>query len=249
MSTSCLKIVASIEARMSSSRLPGKVLKPVLGKPILHYLVERLKAVPQIDEIVLATTVNEQDNILQRFAEEENISCYRGSEHNVMERVIKAVESTEGDLIVEITGDCPIIDHGLIDQAINTYLYNSVSYVSNAHVRTYPDGMDVQVFSLVDLKRSYTMTNNSLDFEHVSLHMRKNPALFTPLNIVAPSSLFLPQLGLTLDEIDDFVLISSIIKSLYPQNPLFSCQDIVNFLDANPQLIEINNHVARKGDT
>ena len=243
------KVVASIEARMTSSRLPGKVLMPVLEKPILFYLIERLKSVAKIDEIVLATTTNPQDDALEQFAKTNGIQCYRGSEDDVMLRVIEAVASVSGDTVVEITGDCPILDTEITSQVISLYEHSDVKYASNAHIRSYPDGMDVQVFSLDSLVESEKMTSNTLHREHVSLHMRENPKLFPQANLLAPPSLHHPQLGLTLDEIDDFKLIKLIIENLYPQSPLFSCQDIVEFLKKNPDLAKINNRVKRKGNT
>lgn len=242
------KVVASIEARMTSSRLPGKVLMPVLGKPILFYLVERLKAIEQIDEIVLATTTNHQDDCLEDFAISNDISCYRGSEEDVMMRVIEAVKSVNGHTIVEITGDCPLIDIEIASQIISIYEYNDVKYASNVNVRSYPDGMDVQVFSLDSLVQSESLTSRSLHREHVSLHIRENPLLFPQVNLLAPPSMYHPQLGLTLDEIDDYKLIQSIINDLYPSNPFFSCYDILKYLDNNPDLLEINNNVKRIGD-
>lgn len=111
-----MKIVATIEARMTSSRLPGKVLLPALGKPMLHHLVQRLRAAPSIDAIVLATTVNAADDPLVTFARKESIQVYRGSEEDVMARVIGAAEAGGADVIVEITGDCPIIDPDIVEQ-------------------------------------------------------------------------------------------------------------------------------------
>ena len=119
-----MKIVATIEARMTSSRLPGKVLMKVLGKPILYYLVERLKQVSLLDDIVLATTTNSDDDSLVKFANNEGIQSYRGSEDDVMGRVIGAAESVDADLIVEITGDCPIIYPSIVEQTIQTYINN-----------------------------------------------------------------------------------------------------------------------------
>ena len=243
------KVVASIEARMTSTRLPGKVLMPVLGKPILFYLVERLKSLAQVDEIVLATTINSQDDALEYFARSSNIQCYRGSEDDVMLRVIEAVQSVNGNTIVEITGDCPILDADVASQVISLYQYSNVKYASNAHIRSYPDGMDVQVFSLDSLAQSEKITSNSLHREHVSLHIRENPSLFPQANLLAPPSMHYPQLGLTLDEIDYFKLIKAIIENLYPINKLFGCQDILAFLTKNPDLEKLNEGVKRKGKT
>jgi spore coat polysaccharide biosynthesis protein SpsF len=244
-----MKIVATIEARMSSTRLPGKVMMPVLGKPILHYLVERLKSVPSIDEIVLATTINKTDDRLIEFAISENISYFRGSEDDVMLRVVEAADSVSADIVVEITGDCPIIDPQIVEQTVLMYKANNADYVSNGHIRSFPDGMDTQVFALDVLKKSLSMTNELLDHEHVTLHIRNNPQLFTKINFVAPPELDWPELGLTLDEQHDYNLLKIIIEHFSQENILFSCLDVVQFLKSRPNLVEINNNVHRKGDS
>lgn len=245
-----MKVVATVEARMTSSRLPGKVLLPVLGKPMLHYLIQRLRAVPSIQAIVIATTVNAADDVLARFATEEGVLVHRGSEDDVMGRVIGAGESAGADLIVEITGDCPIIDPDIVEQTIRMFLHNEgAAYVSNGHIRSYPDGMDTQVFRLETLKRSAAMTNAALDREHVTLHIRNHPELFPAVHVVAPPSLHWPKLGLTLDEPADYRLLGRIIEALAPTNPLFNCLDVVKLLRANPDWVAINSNVARKGDT
>ena len=241
------RIVATIEARMTSKRLPGKVLLPVLGKPILYYLVERLKAVDLIHNIVLATTHNPQDDILEKFALDNDIDCFRGSEDDVMARVLSAGEKAEADILVEITGDCPLIDIQITDQVIETYLNHEVDYVSNCHIRSYPDGMDVQVFSLKNLKISASMTQCPLDREHVTLHMRNNPHIFSRISLIAPKRIRKPKLGLTLDEIEDYRVINNIFEALYPNNKYFSCEDIMDFLDLHPQIPLINKDVQRKG--
>ena len=240
--------VATIEARMTSSRLPGKVLMEAGGKPLLAHLVNRLKAVTSIDKICLATTTNTSDDVLVDFALREEISVYRGSEHNVLSRVIGAAESVGADNIVEITGDCPIIDPEIVEQAIRIYHCNNSDYVSNAKVLSWPVGMDVQVFSLATLRRSQSMTSDPLDEEHVASHIRRHPEIFSHLNIVAPPSAHWPELGLTLDEHDDYVLIKKIIEYFGDGNHLFSCQEAINLLRAHPDWVGINHHVSRKGD-
>lgn len=243
------KIVATIEARMTSSRLPGKVLMPAMGKPMLEHLIERLRSVSAIDEIVIATTINNADQAIVDFAETLDISVYRGSEEDVMARVIGAAESVNADIIVEITGDCPILDPDIVEQMIRMYHCHDASYVSNVHIRSYPDGMDVQVFSLETLKRSSAITTDKLDREHVTLHIRNNPEIFSHVHLVAPTSLHQPELGLTLDESEDYKLLSKIIEKLGPIDPLFSCMDVLELLSSNPDWIKINQHVLRKGDT
>ena len=245
-----MRVVATIEARMSSSRLPGKVLMPVLGRPLLSRLIERLKSVSIIEKIVLATTINASDDILVKFAQDEEINIFRGSEFNVMERVIGAAQSVEADVVVEITGDCPIIDPDIVSQTIQMFLSNpKADYVSNAHIRSYPDGMDVQVFRLITLKNSAMLTSDPLDHEHVTLHIRNHPELYPALHLVAPPSLFWPELGLTLDEKSDYVLLDKIIRKLEPENPLFGCRDVIRLLIDNPEWVAINKGVVRKGDS
>jgi spore coat polysaccharide biosynthesis protein SpsF len=245
-----MKIVATIEARMRSSRLPGKVFLPAAGIPTLEHLVRRLRAVPSIDAIVLATTVNAADEPLVQLAEQLGIAVFRGDEDDVMQRVIDAAASVNADVVVEITGDCPIIDPEIIEQTIRMFLAHKADYVSNAHLRSYPDGMDTQVFRLETLKRSAAMTNDRLDREHVTLHIRNNPEIFTHVHLVAPTEILWPELGLTLDEHSDYELLKQIIEHFDANNnPLFSCLDAVRFLRLFPEYAEINKYVVRKGNT
>jgi spore coat polysaccharide biosynthesis protein SpsF len=243
-----MKIVATIEARMTSSRLPGKVLLDAAGKPMLQHLIDRLSAVPSVNSIVLATTTNAADDVLVDFASKHCVLVYRGSELDVMGRVIGAAQLARADVVVEITGDCPIIDPDIVEHTIQMYLHNDAVYVSNGHIRSYPDGMDTQVFGLDVLLQSAAMTNAPLDREHVTLHIRNNPALFPKLTLIAPPSLHWPELGLTLDEETDYQLLKKIIEKFAPQQPLFSCLEVVNLLRKNPDWVAINQAVIRKGD-
>jgi spore coat polysaccharide biosynthesis protein SpsF len=244
-----VKIVATIEARMASSRLPGKVLLPVRGRPLLHYLVARLRAVPSLDAIVLATTTSSSDDVLAAFAEREDIGCFRGSEEDVLARVIGAAESAAADVVVETTGDCPIIDPEIVEQTIRMFQAHTAAYVSNAHIRSYPDGMDTQVFSLESLRRSASMTDAPLDREHVTLYMRNHPEIFPQVHLVAPPQTHWPELGLTLDEQADYELIGCLIEHFGDQNPLFGCLDVVRLLRTKPDWIRVNQDVRRKGDS
>ena len=235
---------------MTSSRLPGKVLMPALGKSMLCRLINRLQSVSLVAEIVLATTINPADDVLVKFAHDNGIAVFRGSELDVMARVIGAAESVKADVVVEITGDCPIIDPDIVSQTIQMFLSNpKVDYVSNAHIRSFPDGMDVQVFRLETLKKSAALTNDPLDHEHVTLHIRNHPELFPVVHLVAPPSLYWPELGLTMDEPTDFVLLEKIINKLEPEKPLFSCLEVIQLLVNNPDWVAINKGVIRKGDS
>ena len=244
-----MKVVATIETRMTSSRLPGKVLMPVAGITMLGCLVRRLKVVKSIDCIVLATTVNKADDLLIDLAKELEIEAFRGDENDVMNRVIGAATSVGADIIVEITGDCPVIDPEIVEQTIQMFKANSADYVSNAHIRSYPDGMDTQVFRLDTLKRSAAMTDDLLDHEHVTLHIRNNPELFSQVHLVAPPEIYWPELGLTLDEYKDYEILKKIIEYFDETNPIFSCLDVVRLLKQNPEWVEINKAVVRKGDS
>ena len=243
-----MNIVSIIEARMNSKRLPGKVLLPAQKISMLEHLVERLKTIKIIDQIVVATTVNSKDDEIVELCQKKEINFFRGSEEDVMGRVICAAEKYFADLIVEITADCPLIDPNIVDQIISIFLANKVDYVSNAIVRSYPDGMDTQVFSLKTLKTSYEMVYSDLEKEHVTLHIRNNPNLFSHINVIAPKNIYYPELGLTLDEKDDYILIKNIIDNLYPKDNFFSCLDIINYLNENKILLEINKNVMRKNN-
>ncbi len=243
------KIYASIEARMTSSRLPGKVLLPVLGETMLSYLVARLRTVPSLDGIVLATTTNKTDDVLEAFAKEQKISCFRGSEDDVMSRVYGAGKSVGAEVIVEITGDCPVIDPQIIEQTIRLFKHNKCVYATNAHHRSYPDGMDTQVFFLETLGKSMSMTSDPLDHEHVTLHIRNHPEIFPTVHLIAPPELDWPSLGLTLDEPADYELLKKLIEHFGRHKPYFGCGDAIRFLKENPSLMEINKHILRKGDT
>ena len=204
---------------------------------------------PSLDGIVLATTTNVTDDPLESFAGQMGISCFRGSEEDVMSRVIGAATSVNADVVVEITGDCPIIDPQIIEQTIRMYYANPADYVSNAHIRSYPDGMDTQIFLLETLKRSAAMTDDLLDHEHVTLHIRNNPEIFSHVHLVAPPEIHWPELGLTLDEPADYELLKRIIEHFGIKNPLFSCLDVIRLLRERPEWVAINQEVLRKGDS
>ena len=202
-----------------------------------------------IDEIILATTNNISDNVLIEEAARLEIRSFRGKEENVMDRVIRAGDFLGADVIVEITGDCPIIDPNIIQRSISIFESYKYDYVANVLAPSYPDGMATQVLFLGTLKKSYMMTNERLDREHVTLHIRNNPEIFSQFNMQAPSNMFWPGLGLTLDEELDYYLIKNIIEHFGEANNLFGCDEVISYLKGNPELIEINKTVVRKGNT
>jgi len=241
-------VVVIIEARMTSTRLPGKHIKLANGKPILEHLIKRLKTIDIVDKIVIATTINSTDDVLVEFAKKVGVEFYRGSELDVMGRVVEAAEAFKADVICEVTGDCPIIDPQLVEQLIKTFLLNNVDYVSDGQSGL-PGGMTSQVFSLDVLKRSTEMTQEPLDREHVTLHIRYNPELFSQMYLVAPKHLCWPELMLLLDENDDYEFLKLIIEYFGDKNPYFDCLEVIKLLRSNPEWVQINENVMRKGDT
>lgn len=240
------RIVATIEARMTSTRLPGKVLKSACGKPMLELMVERLRRVPSLDGIVIATTVNATDDPVEALAHRLGVGIHRGSEEDVLRRVLDAALTHKIDVIVETTGDCPLIDPGIVEACIAEYKRAGVDYVANVLERTYPVGMDTQVFATDILADVARRTDDVADHEHVSLYIYRHPEIYSLKNVEAPAALTRPDLALTLDTPEDYALITAVFEALYPADPTFTLADILALLDARPDLARINEHVRRK---
>lgn len=242
-----MKIVASIEARMTSSRFPGKVLLPILSRPILALMIERVKKAKLVDEIVVATTTNRSDDIIDHWCQELGVSVFRGSEDDVLDRVVKAHEFRESDIIVELTGDCPFVDPEMIDEAIRCYQEKNVDYVSNNYKRTFPDGTDIQVFSFKLLESVAALTKDPLDREHVSkfIYTSGKYEIFT-IEADAESDLFWPDLAITLDTLEDYQVIKNVFEHF--GNTTFKLAEILTYLRKNPEVIA-NKHIKRKGLT
>lgn len=241
-----MRIVATIEARMTSSRLPGKVLSPYHGKPMLELMVERLRRVPSLDGIVIATTTNESDDPIEKLADRIGVGCWRGSEDDVLERVRNAAHAHNIDVIVELTGDCPLIDPAIVEQVIQTYRTERPDYCTNVLERSYPIGMDTQVFPRDILDDVARRTDDPEDHEHVSLYIYRNPELYQLLNLRAPADFDRPSLRLTLDTPEDLQVITAIFDALYPANPSFDLGDILAFLDAHPEIAAKNAAVEHR---
>jgi len=237
---------AIIQARMSSTRLPDKVMKPILGKPMLELLIERLRRARHLDQIVVATTNNASDQVVEDLTRRLGVGCFRGSEEDVLDRVLRAAHKYDVDLIVEITGDCPLIDPQVVDQLVEMYLAEKVDYVSNVLKRTYPRGLDTQVFSTAVLDQVAQLTQDPVDHEHVSLYIYKHPERFKLRNIESGLAEKYWDWRLTVDTPEDFALISKIYETLYLQNAAFALRDVLNLLDRQPELLAMNQHVQQK---
>ncbi len=238
------KIAAIIEARMTSTRLPGKVLLPVCGKPLLAHQIERLMRVPSLDAIVVATTTNKTDDPVVGVAQRLGAGYFRGSEKDVLGRVLGAARATGTDIIVEITGDCPALDSNIVEKGINAFFATGADYVENIH---YPGGMNFAVFTTETLAELELVTRNApVAREHVSLPIYENPEKYKLHRIAAPPELSRPDIHIELDEPSAYEMIKAIFEALYPVNPEFDIADILEYLDTHPEIKELNAHVRRR---
>ncbi|MFS0674450.1 cytidylyltransferase domain-containing protein [Ornithinibacillus sp. 179-J 7C1 HS] len=234
-------ILAIIQARMGSTRLPGKVLKPILDKPIIDYQVERVKQSKALDQVIIATSNNVKDDAIIYWCEANSIPYYRGDEADVLGRYYEAAKQFSASTIVRLTGDCPIIDSNIIDRVIIDYLKEGTSYCSNTIKRSFPRGMDTEVFSMDALERANFEAESPLDREHVTPYIRNHFSTFNVLNNTDYSNY-----RWTVDTKEDFQLIKKIITELYPSNPLFTMEDAVKLLANNPDWMLINKDVKQK---
>ena len=238
------KISAIIEARSNSTRLPKKILLKINNKTIIEYLVNNLKKSKIINEIIIATTTNKEDDKIVKIAKKLKVNYFRGSEKNVLKRVIDASKFFKVKTIVRVTSDCPLIDVNLVDQYINIFKKNKFDIVGNAKVRSYPDGMDIEIINSQSLKKSYKFAKSNYLREHICLTIYQKKRLFQTCNIVALANEFFPNLSLTLDEYKDFVLIEKIIKHYDKTKKDLNCSDIIKLVYKN-KWQKINNSVKK----
>lgn len=242
-----MRIIATIEARMDSSRLPGKILKEILGRPTLELLVERVRRSKFIQDVVVATTVAPNDETTVNACDKMGVKSFRGSSDDVLARVLQAAKANNADLIVELTGDCPLLDPVLIDDVIRYFLDGNFDYVSNVLERTYPRGMDTQIFPVRVLEEVDKLTQDPADRENVSLYIYEHPERFKLGGVTARDPLLRrPDLRLTVDMPEDYALIKAIYENLYPKNPSFSLGDVIRLIEENPDLKALNAHVQQK---
>lgn len=238
------KIAAIIEARSNSTRLPNKVLLKINKKTILEHLIKRIKKSKYLNDIIIATTINKIDDSIVKIAKNLKVKFFRGDEHNVLKRVIDASFFFEVDIIVRITSDCPLVDINLIDQFINIFQNNQVDIVGNGKVRSFPDGMDIEVINAKSLKKSYKFAKNSYLREHICLTMYRKRKLFKIFNVVAPPNQFFPKLSLTLDHFKDFILIEKIIKYSKKNKIDLNCLEVIKLVHKN-KWHKVNSKIKR----
>lgn len=235
-----MKPVLIVQARMTSTRLPGKVLLNVLHKPLLAYQIERLKKVQGASALVVATTTNDTDNPIVDLCDSLQVPVFRGSEKDVLSRYYGAASQFSAQTIVRITSDCPLIDPAIVDSVISYFEQNQdrYDYVSNCLKRTFPRGMDTEVFSMKALEMTQNLADSLAHREHVTPYLRES-GQFRLANVAFRSDE--SRYRLTVDTAEDFSLIRKLLESLYPHNPNFTLDDILQELKTNPDWMLFDN--------
>ncbi len=226
-------ILAILQARMSSSRLPGKVLKTIVGKPVLALQLERLSRCKQIDKLIVATSIEASDEPIEKLCSKLKIECFRGDLADVLDRFYQLSNHQKAKHIVRLTGDCPLVDPRLVDQVINHHVNGKFDYTSNIYPRSYPDGLDVEIMTKATLDWLNKEATSQEDREHVTYFLEKR-LLDDNLTNVAVGNVSqkrnLSSLRWTLDTPEDFELIERIYQALYKNNPTFTTNNILEYL-------------------
>lgn len=233
-----------IQARVNSSRLPKKVLKLILGKTSLEREIERVKKSALCQKVILAIPDDKKNDILEKIAKQAKIFVFRGSEDDVLDRFYQAAKTFQLKDVVRLTGDCPLFDWQVCDEVISFYLDNKFDYVSNVCPPTFPDGLDVEVFSFKALEEMWQDAKLKSEREHVTPYIASHPEIFKIGNLVRNGN-DLSGLRLTLDEPKDLILIRKIYGSLYKKKRYFGLEDILKFLSQNSELLKINKKIQR----
>jgi spore coat polysaccharide biosynthesis protein SpsF len=243
-----MKVAGIIEARMGSSRLPGKVMLPFGEEPALGLLLKRVSSAEKLDEVIVATTEEKGDLPIIRFCERIGVKSFRGSENDVMRRVLDAARHCEADLVCELMGDSPFLDPTEINRAITEYQARDCDYLSNFWPEnTYPLGFAVQVYRTEVLAKAESMTQKPVDRSHVTTFIYQNPDIFNLGGIEVQGGCRAPDLRLALDESKDYNAMLAVFEGLNGRaNPFFSMLDCIRFLRKNPQVAKINRNVRVK---
>jgi spore coat polysaccharide biosynthesis protein SpsF len=242
-----MNTAAIVNVRMESTRLPGKVLRIISGKPMLHYLLERLKLANKIDRVVVATSVRVANDAIAAFCDERHVECFRGQEDDVLARTLGALKALDATTGVVVYGDGPLIDPTIIDGIVEMYAASASEYdfVGNDLKTTYPAGMEVEVFSVAALADSALRCKEPAIREHGTLYLRRNPDIYRLLNVEAPHELRRPELEIEVDTEVDLKVIAAILAA-FPSRLNFTLAEIIAMIDANPEIAEHNRGVPRR---
>ena len=236
-----MKIIALVQARMGSTRLPDKVMKLVSGIPMIELLLSRLSKSKEIDQIIVATSVDERNLPLVDHIRKLGYACEQGSENDVLGRFVQAGRSYHADVVVRITGDCPLVDAELVDECIRQFKGSDVEYISNTNPPTYPDGLDIEVFTFDALEQAAKETNKPFDREHVTPYLRE-PGRFKTGSMQYTSDL--SALRWTVDEPADFAVIEKVFQHFHPDS-YFTWQEVLNLQQQQPELFSLNQNIIR----
>lgn len=234
-----------VQARMGSSRLPGKVLREINGRPILALMIDRLKQCNFKPIIVIATSNKESDKAIINLAKSEGANGFAApcDENDVLTRYILAAQKFEIKNIIRVTADCPLIDPRIIESLVKKFIAERPDYLTVGLKRTFPHGVDVEIFTLDALERSSTLSNQLKEREHVVIPMRNNPQLFKIINVEAENELRRPEIRITVDYPEDFELMTNIYEKLHKNRDYVSTQEIIDFLDQHSKIKAINKHL------
>lgn len=237
------KIVIVVQARMSSSRLPGKVLLPILSESLLYRMIERLKMISHEAQIVIATSEENGDDIIEQEASKIGVPCFRGSLNNLLDRHYQVAKKYKADIVLKIPSDCPLIDPTIIDQVLDFYFENPGQYdfVSNLHPATFPDGNDVEIMTMACIEKTWKEASRQLELEHTTPYIWENPEKFKIGNVAwSTGNDYSMTHRFTIDYLADYEFIKTIFEELYPIKPDFSCEDILELLEKRPDIYRIN---------
>lgn len=234
------RTVAIIQARMTSTRLPGKVLKEICGKPMLARQIERVARARLVDLVAVATSEDASDDPIAALCAEFGIPSYRGSLADVLDRFQGASERLgPADHIVRLTGDCPLIDPAIVDACVAVHFANGADYTANGVERTYPDGLDVEVMTSSVLARAAREANDPFQREHVTPYICRNPEIFSLDALRYPRDL--SGLRWTVDTPADFAFVERVFAKLLPRDPFFGWRDVLALVEAHPEIAAINS--------
>ncbi|QLA17971.1 aminotransferase class III-fold pyridoxal phosphate-dependent enzyme [Desulfolutivibrio sulfoxidireducens] len=237
-------ILAILQARMSSTRLPGKVLKTIVGKPMLSLQIERVRRSSLLDKIIVATSTDLSDDPIEHLCHNIGVGCYRGSLDDVLDRFYKAAEKHVPDAVVRLTGDCPLADPEVIDGVISFFQGHGFDYVTNGgKTPTFPDGLDVEIFTFAALRAAWEQAVLPSEREHVTPYIKNRPDVFKTGVFMGVTD----RSGMrwTVDEPSDFAFVSRIYEELYHKNPQFKTDDVINLLQEQPEIAKINTGIQR----
>jgi spore coat polysaccharide biosynthesis protein SpsF len=234
---------AIIQARTGSTRLPNKVFSEIVGKPLIWHIVNRLKYSKEIDRIIIATTTNPNDDVLEAWAVKNKIDVYRGSENDVLDRYFQAAKTYKIDIVVRITADDPFKDPKIIDSVIRLLKERSLDFAYNNSPPSFPEGIDTEVFTYRSIEVASQQSSDPFEREHVTQYFYRNPQSFRQANY--PYAIDISNLRLTLDTEPDLQLTKDIYNDLYSEGSIFYLDDILKLFEKKPYLREINLNVER----